>query len=159
MEGTPEELTRRFHKNAVRIPIAKAVKSGLEVRHGKTEHDISCFYRIFSSSRKRHGLPPIPYIYFKSLWDVFGTSGNLTVLSAVYKEKTVAVSLLLKFKDSVTVEFGCDLIEYRKLCPNHFLDWKAIQLACDEGFKLFSFGRTSPNNKGLMTYKERWGRG
>jgi hypothetical protein len=157
LDGTPEQLKKRFHKNAVRIPIAKAVSCGLEVRCGKSEQDIACFYRIFSRSRKRQGLPPIPYIYFKSLWDVFGSSGQLTLLLALYKGNPVAVSLLLKFREAVTVEFGCDLIEYRRLCPNHFLDWEAIQLACREGFKLFSFGRTSPRNTGLMTYKERWG--
>jgi len=41
--------------------------------------------------------------------------------------------------------------------PNHLLTWHAIEQGCLNGYEFFDFGRTSPENKGLMRYKEMWG--
>jgi hypothetical protein len=41
--------------------------------------------------------------------------------------------------------------------PNHLLTWVCIQRACKAGYRYFDFGRTSPDNTGLMRYKEMCG--
>ena len=35
--------------------------------------------------------------------------------------------------------------------------WEAIRWFSRNGFKTFSFGRTEPENKGLLQYKNGWG--
>ena len=35
--------------------------------------------------------------------------------------------------------------------------WSAIRLACDQGFRLFDFGRTELGNEGLREFKRGWG--
>jgi lipid II:glycine glycyltransferase (peptidoglycan interpeptide bridge formation enzyme) len=40
--------------------------------------------------------------------------------------------------------------------PNHFLWWKAIQMARDEGYGFFNLGRSSIDNHGLINFKKRW---
>jgi len=81
----------------------------------------------------------------------------MTILLVIHKGQPVASSILLKFGEMVVSEFNCDNGEFRNLGVNQFCDWEAIKLAYQEGYKIFSFGRTSPQNKGLMTHKSRWG--
>jgi len=65
--------------------------------------------------------------------------------------------VLFKFKDRVFWEFIGEHHEFRHLHPTHFLLWQAIKQSCEEGYRIFDFGRTAPNNLGLMDFKRRWG--
>ncbi len=35
--------------------------------------------------------------------------------------------------------------------------WKAIEWCCQSGHSIFCFGRTAPDNKGLLQFKSGWG--
>ena len=153
----PNILLRNFHKKAVRVSISKAMKNGLLLKSAESEQDMFRFYQIYHKARKRIGLPAIPYKFFKKLWEVFHPAGQLQLIMCVLDHKVIGASILLKFKDWVYIEYGHDLLEYRKLCVNHFLDWEAIKLASQEEYKFLSFGRTALNNSGLIQYKNRWG--
>lgn len=156
LDRPPEQLLKSFHKNAART-LRKALKSDIGLKRGTHEADLLVFYRMLIDSRKRLGLPPIPYKFFKALWDVFKPMGKLDLLLAVADGEPAAAKLLLKHGDTVFFEYGCDVLKHRKLGVNHFLEWEAINLACAEGYKNYSFGRTSIHNRGLLTYKKRWG--
>ena len=65
--------------------------------------------------------------------------------------------LLSKFRDRVSGEFVAVDPAFQNISPNHFLFWEAIKSACEEGYRIFDFGRTSPRNVGLMDFKRRWG--
>ncbi len=157
LDRNPDQLFKSFHKKAVRVPVLKAMKNNIGLKLGETEADLSEFYKIYFMSRKRLGLPSIPYKFFRSLWEVFYSLRRITLLLAVFEGRVIGGSILLKYKDSVNIEFGCDNIKFRHLCVNQFLDWETVKLAYSDGFKLLSFGRTSCNNSGLMVYKNRWG--
>ena len=152
-----EELFKKFHKKAVRVPISKASKNNLTLKLAKSEYDVSQFYKIYLSAHKRMGLPAAPYAFFNKLWEVFYNSKRLELILCMSDGNAIGGSLLLKFKDWVIIEYGHDLFEFRKLFVNHFLDWSAIKLAHQERYKFVSFGRTYRNNSGLISYKEHWG--
>jgi CelD/BcsL family acetyltransferase involved in cellulose biosynthesis len=108
-------------------------------------------------TRKRLGLPPQPYVFFESLWTTFFESGRLSLLLAKKNGEATAALILFKFKDRVSAEIAASDERYRDISPNHYLFWEAIKLACEQGYRIFDFGRTSPNNHSLMDFKERWG--
>jgi len=157
LDSPPEILFKEFHKNAVRVPILKAINNNFLLKSAETEKDVLEFYRIYHTARKRIGLPSIPYKFFQKLWEVFRPSGRMQLIMCVLDHNVIGASILLKFKEWVHIEYGHDLFEYRKLCVNQFLDWEAIKLACRENFKFVSFGRTALNNTGLISYKDHWG--
>ena len=157
LDRDPEELKKTFHKSSIQRKISRAIKGELQLKLGEDEKDLCSFYDIFSQTRKRLGLPPIPYKFFLSFWQVLGSTSLMTVLLVAHRGQYVASSILLKFGEMVVLEFNCDTGKFRNLGVNQFCDWEAIKLAYREGYKIFSFGRTSPNNKGLMTHKARWG--
>ncbi len=41
--------------------------------------------------------------------------------------------------------------------PNSLLVWTAVEDACKEGFQIFDFGRTSPAEQKLTSFKKHWG--
>jgi CelD/BcsL family acetyltransferase involved in cellulose biosynthesis len=157
LDREPEKLLKLFNVSNVRRRIARAEKSHLELRRGASESDVRAFYQLFVKSRRRQRLPPIPYRFFRSLWTQFGSSGELELTFALHGPDTVAGMIMLKYKHVATVEFIADDKTHRDLSPNHFLYWEAIKKAWLEGYRVFSFGRTSPHNKTLLTFKSRWG--
>jgi lipid II:glycine glycyltransferase (peptidoglycan interpeptide bridge formation enzyme) len=157
LDREPEKLLKLFNVSCVRRRIARAQKSHLELRRGESECDMRAFYQLFVKTRRRLRLPPIPYRFFRSLWTHFGSSGELELTFASHGPDIVAGMIMLKFNQVATVEFISDDRTHRDLSPNHFLYWEAIIKAWSEGYRVFSFGRTSPNSKTLMTFKSRWG--
>ncbi len=156
LDQPPEHLLKYFHRNTA-CSLRRAFKSNIGLRYGEKESDLLIFYRMLRNSRKRIGLPPIPYKFFKTLWDVFKPLGKLDLLLAVADGEFGASKLLLKHRDTVFFEYGCDVIEFRKRRINHFLEWEAIKMAYAQGYRKYNFGRTSITNHGLLDYKKRWG--
>jgi hypothetical protein len=157
LDSEPEQLKKSFHRTCVRQRISRAIKSNLTLRIADSESDLRDFYRLHLITRKRLGLPPQPYVFFESLWNTFFQSGRLSLLLAKKNGEATAALILFKFKDRVSAEIAASDDKYRDISPNHYLFWEAIKLACEQGYKIFDFGRTSPNNHRLMDFKERWG--
>jgi lipid II:glycine glycyltransferase (peptidoglycan interpeptide bridge formation enzyme) len=152
-----ETVKRAFHKDCVVRCVRKAVKSGVEIREGCLEQDLKQFYYIHALTRKRQGLPIQPYKFFKNMWEVLYPRGYFTLLLAELGGKIIAGIILFKFKDIVSFEHGASIPKYLAARPNHLLLWTGIEMACSEGYSYFDFGKTTPENKGLLDFKGRWG--
>ncbi len=157
LDRPPEDLKKTFHRTAVRQLISKALRSQLQLRIGEKVDDLAQFYSLYFRTRKRIGLPPIPYLYFKSLMDVYGFSGDVTFLFADYNSEPVAGLMVFKYNNKVSLELIGNNEKYSKLYPFHFLYWHAILMASADGCEILSFGKTFKNNKTLIQFKNRWG--
>ena len=157
LDRPPEDLMKTFHRTCVRQRISRAVNSGIVVEEGTTEPDLREFYGLYLLSRKRLALPPQPYVFFKSLFDVFQPGGRVSVLLARVGGKTIGSIVLLKFNGRVSAEFACYDETYLNMSPLHALFWEAIKSACAEGYSVFDFGRTPASDASLLDFKERWG--
>jgi len=157
LDNELEQIKKKFHRSCVRQKIRKAAKNGLSFQVGKSISDLKEFYRIHLITRKRLFLPAQPFRFFERLWKYFGESGRVELLLAKKGKLTVSALILFKFKKKVSVEFLVSDDEFWNQNPNHFLIWEAIKRSYKEGYKVFDFGRTSPNNKGLMDFKRHWG--
>ncbi|MBL4576400.1 MAG: hypothetical protein JKY51_09960, partial [Opitutaceae bacterium] len=65
--------------------------------------------------------------------------------------------LALKGQGVFHLENAADVEGTKNQGVMQLLYWTAVKLASKEGFKEFSFGRTCPDNTGLVTYKNKWG--
>jgi hypothetical protein len=157
LDREPETLKKSFHRSCIRQRINRAYKSNLTLREAAGEPDLQDFYRLYLMTRKRLSLPPLPYVFFKSLWELFSPSKRVALLLAVQGGRTIAGVVLFKFKGRVSIEFSALDEKYSDVSPVHYLFWESIKSACQEGFRVLDFGRTSPSNVSLMDFKERWG--
>ncbi len=152
-----DALMGGFHKSCIRRPILKSLKNGLVLRIAETEEDLQAFYQLQLQTRKKHGIPPQPLEYFQNMWRILRPLNYMKLLMALYGSQVVAAMVLLQFKDMIVYQNGASDPRFLSLKPNHFLLWKAIEMSKAEGFQFFNFGKSSPQDKGLIEFKQRWG--
>uniref|UniRef100_A0A7V3JAN7 GNAT family N-acetyltransferase n=1 Tax=candidate division CPR3 bacterium TaxID=2268181 RepID=A0A7V3JAN7_UNCC3 len=150
-----EELFRSFHPSTVRYMIKKASKLPCEIKEADIEEEVQSFYRLYTITRKRLGLPPQPLRFF-FLWRELGAE-NIKFLLALLSGKPIAALMLLVFKERASWEAVGLVDEARSSGIGYLLVWEAIKKAHIEGKKIFDFGRTTVENQGLMAFKSRWG--
>lgn len=153
----PEILKKSFHRTCIRQRINRALESNIQLKVGKNKQDLNDFYFLYLLTRKRTKLPPMPRRFFHKMWDEFFPSGKVSLLLAQYEKEIIAGMILFKYKGRVSVEFAASNEQYKNISPNHFLFWHAINLAYEQGFSIFDFGRTSKNNASLLDFKRHWG--
>ena len=107
--------------------------------------------------RRAHGLLPQPYSFFLTMWEIMSEEDHIDILHARYDGKVISSLLLLKYKDTVTYEYGATICRMFHLRPSHFLLWEAIKRLRLQGYTKLDLGRTVNRNKGLADFKSRWG--
>ncbi len=152
-----EELFRSFHVTSVRQRIKRAEKNSLKLIVGKNDRDIEQFFGLHMLTRKKHGLPCQPKEFFKNMWEMLHPKEMIMVLLVEFLGNIVAGTILLKHKKTVYSEYSASDDRFLRVNPNHWLLWKAIEMAKYEGYEFFDFGRSSRRNKGLIDFKKRWG--
>ncbi len=152
----PEKLFTKFHKNNVQRNIKKAQQSGMLIQSGNSERDMRIFYDLYVSTRKKHGLLPQPFKFFKNIWEIFEPKNMLEVLIAFENNRAIAGILSISFKDTKYYLYGGSNYNFLQKKPNHLLLWTAIKNAYLQNLRYFDFGRTSVTNTGLLEFKRRW---
>lgn len=148
-------LRNDFDKR-VRRGIVKAGKSGVTVRFGTFPHDLRQFYRLNLITRRKHGVPPQPYRFFDRIWNIMRTVADVELLIADVDGRAVAGLVVLGFRGTATYAYGASDPRYLSYSPNHALFERAIGWAVERGYRRFDFGRTAPDNRGLMEFKRQW---
>jgi hypothetical protein len=144
-------------KESTKRNIKKALREGVSVTQSKTIEAVKTFYRIHCLNRKKHGVPPQPFIFFQKLYDHIISLDHGQVVLANYQGRTIAGAVYLHFGDESIYKFGASDNEYLHLRPNDILMWETIQWYCRNGYSRFCFGRTDPGNEGLRQFKRGWG--
>ena len=67
------------------------------------------------------------------------------------------VPLNLHFGHKAIYKYGASDSRYQQLRANNLVMWEAIRWYAGRGFKEFCFGRTEPENEGLLQFKRGWG--
>lgn len=152
-----EYIWNKLDRRSIRKSINKAIKNNLQFRLLETEEDLNIFFSLYSRTRKRLGLPSLPFIFFTSIYQLFQASGRVHFFFARYRSVDIAALMIFSFKNKFSAEaLGWDRA-YSRFSPSCFLYWKAIEFARATGAEYFDFGRTSPKNPGLLRFKREWG--
>lgn len=157
LDLTPPEavLLNSFSRMAVRKRIQHAVKSGIVVRPGLEARDWLVFDELFTRTRIRLALPPIPRRIFGLLWQHLGPR-HCGLFIATAEAKPVGALFYTVCGGCLVLEHsGCD-IGSRASGVLQLLYWEAIQLAKKLGCVRCSFGRTPPDQIGLIEHKRHW---
>jgi len=157
LDHTLKELKKSFHRTCVRQRISRGEKSNLGLVEASAENHVKVFYELHCMTRKKFGVPPQPYKFFKNMWDTLYPQKMLGILIATFNDKPVCSILFLKYKDRVHAEYMGTDDAFLKYSPNVFLFWRSIQKAKDEAYNYFDFGGSSIHSSELITFKRRWG--
>ena len=144
-------------RDSTRRNIAKAMKERVSVKSGTSREFVDSFYRLNCLTRKQHGVPPQPHVFFEKLHEHIVSRGMGTVFLAELNGTCIAGVVLLYYGAKALYKFGASDREYQHLRANNLVMWWAILNCCRNGYRQFSFGRTEPENDGLRQFKNGWG--
>ena len=150
-----EDIFRNFHKDCVQRKIQRAMREGLTQEQGRSESLLVQFYKLLLMTRRRHGVPPQPLAWFRSLLACLGEKVRIRVASK--DGSPVAGILTLQYKQTLVYKYGCSDERFNQLGGVQILFWKAIEDAKIDQMTEFDMGRSDCANSGLVTFKDRWG--
>ena len=145
-----------LHTSARRA-IRKAEREGLTIRVATDEAAMREFYRLTVLTRRKHGLLPQPWRFFRNIHKHHMAAGAGYLLLAEHNGVVIAGDLLLHFRDELTYKFNASDPQYLHLRPNNLLLWHAMKTGADLGCRSLDLGRCEEDNEGLRRFKLLWG--
>jgi len=149
-------VSKNFKPN-IRRNIRKAEKAGVSVTFEHSLEAVAAYYRLHCGTRRHHGLPPQPWSFFRKFYEHVIATGKGFVALAKYQHHWIAGAVYVFYRDQAIYKYGASDRGAQHLRPNNLVMWEAIQWCCRNGFRTFSFGRTEPENSGLLQFKRGWG--
>jgi hypothetical protein len=151
-----EELFSRFIRHK-RKNIRKAIREGVVVNIYTSLEALKEYYRLHCITRKRHGVPPQPYSFFKKIHEHIILRDLGFIALAAYNKTNIGGCIFFNFGKKALWKFGASDRAYQHLRPNDILAWEVMKLYVEKGYQSLCFGRTSLNNTSLRRYKVEWG--
>jgi hypothetical protein len=150
-----DTLFHNFHKSCVQRKIHRAERENLAYEAGRSDELIKKFYDLLLLTRRRHGLPPQPLVWFRNAVTSLGS--RLLIRVASKQGQPVAGIVTIQYRDTLVYKYGASDSRFNNLGGNSLLFWRSIQDAKRDGLVKFDFGRSEPDNSGLVTFKQNWG--
>ena len=144
-------------RDSTKRNIKKATKASVKVSMSNSINSIKEFYRLNCMTRREHGLPPQPFYFFRNIYDYIISKGFGFIMLAFYKKRVVAGAIYFNFGRKAIYKYGASDKTHQHLRANNLVMWEAIKWYCQNGYESFCFGKTEPEHKGLLQFKNGWG--
>ena len=151
-----ESILKSLHRTQ-RQNIKTAEKNNIQIVRGEDLDSLRIFYQLHTLTRRRQGVPVQPWRFFELLHERIIAENLGSILLAYAGDQCLAAGLFLHWNNSLIYKYASSSDEGQDMRPNHLLTWTAISWGCENGYKIFDFGRTDISNEGLRTFKNRWG--
>jgi len=152
LPDSSEQLMSSF-RSKLRSQIRRPLKDGLTVKSGGTEL-LNDFYVVFAENMRDLGSPVHSRNLVENILNEFQKNSRIFI---VYLGDTpLACSLTLGHGKTLANPWASSLRKYSRMSPNMLLYWSMLEYACDTGFSLFDFGRSTPG-EGTYRFKKQWG--
>jgi FemAB-related protein (PEP-CTERM system-associated) len=147
-----DELVKGF-PSKLRSQVRRAQKEGMLAKVGGREF-LDPFYRVFSRCMRDLGTPVYGKGFFSKILESFPKEARICVVSL--DGTPVAAGFLYGFRSSLEIPWAASDKRFNKLAPNMLLYGTVLEYACQQGFQVFDFGRSTPDS-GTYRFKAQWG--
>lgn len=143
--------------DSTRRAIRKAEKNGVTVTISGEMDAMKTFYALHCKTRRRHGLPPQPFIFFSNICrHIFSRDLGMVVV-ANWQNRPIAASVYFQSGPMAIYKFGASEESFQQLRGANLVMWEAIRRLARNGARVLDMGRTSIGNEGLRRFKLNWG--
>jgi hypothetical protein len=156
LSASEDELFARLN-SSTRRAVRKAQESGVRVETGSDRRAMRGFCRLNALTRREHGLPPQPALFFGALRRLVLDRGMGFVATATLGDKPVAASVFLHFGGSAVFKFGASDRRHQSVRAGNLVMWEGILACKGAGCRALSLGRTDLEHEGLIRFKRGWG--
>lgn len=150
-----ETLFRNCQNGSVQRKIRRAEREHLEYEEGGSERLLRQFYDLMILTRRRHGLPPPPLVWFRNLLRMLRE--KIKIRMALKDGVPTASIVTISHNRSLVYKYGCSDPKFHSLGGMALVLWRAIQEGKQSGALELDLGRSDPANAGLIAFKENWG--
>jgi hypothetical protein len=140
----------------MRTAVRKAEKEGVRAEIYTTAEAVKIYYELHCATRRKHGVPPQPFSFFRNIFDQFISRKQGMVVIGWHQQVPVAAAVFIHYRRQAVYKFSASNEAYLNLCGNNVVLWEAIRWYANNGFSAMHFGRTSVENDGLRKYKIGW---
>src|SRR5262245_16073598 len=151
---TTAEMLMQSFKAKLRSQIRKGEKNNLAAQVGGTEL-LDDFFTVFTANMRNHGTPAYGRLFFRLILETFPTSARIIVVRGE-QGLALAAGFLLGYRDRLEIPWASSLPEFNHLQSNMWLYWNCLKYACDHGYRVFDFGRSTSEGS-TYRFKEQWG--
>ena len=138
--------------------IRKSKGQDMLVDQSYSTDSLKAYYRLHCQTRKRHGLPPQPWSFFRAIHENILSKNKGCVFLAFDRQRAPIAGSVFFYSGSTAIyKFGGSNERFQAARPNNFLFWAAIKQLANMGFEKLDFGRTSLCHEGLRRFKLGWG--
>ena len=156
LTGGEDRLFAGFD-SSVRRAIRKAQKAGVQVEVANTLDAIRVFYALHCQTRKRHGLPPQSFLFFRQIQEHILSRGQGFVILGRFEDRPIAAAVFFHLGSEAIYKYGASDSAFQQLRANDLVMWEAIKWHWRAGHSSLHFGRTSTANEGLRRFKRGFG--
>lgn len=153
LPSSAEDLMSGF-KSKLRSQIRKPTKEGLRSRVGSLEL-MDDFWRVFVQNMRDLGSPVHSRRLVENVIREFPDRTRIVMVHA-RDGSPAACSLIVGFRDILANPWASALREYSAKSPNMLLYWTMLSYACENEYRVFDFGRSTPG-EGTYRFKKQWG--
>jgi serine/alanine adding enzyme len=148
-----KDLWKSF-SSKLRSQIRRPEKEEMYPRIGR-EEELDSFYSVFSTNMRDLGTPVYAKAFFRNILKEFPET---TWICTVYTKQgdPAASGFLVGFKEILEIPWASSLRNYNRYSPNMLLYWSILNFACEKGYKVFDFGRSTVGES-TYQFKEQWG--
>lgn len=143
-------------ESSVRRAIRKSEKEGVSVEVSQSLNAVREFYALQCKTRKKHGLPPQPFAFFRNIHQHVLAVDKGIIITARYQGRPIAASVYFHFGQHAIYKYGASDESFQQLRGNNMVMWEAIRWYRRKGMKRLDLGRTSVANAGLRKFKLGW---
>lgn len=144
-------------KNLLAIPrkqramIRKGIKFGLTA---EVDSDPGRLYEALLPCKRNLGTPFFNRSYLQSICETFGDKAE--ILTVTRNNNTICSVMSFRFRSEILPYYGGGGEAARTLKGNDFMYWAVMEKACQDGVKIFDFGRSMVGS-GAFRFKKHWG--
>ncbi len=121
-------------------------------------NEIDIIYKLsVEFFKNRFGLTSYPKWYFKELYRTVIEKGYGDFLVVKLNGKIIGCAIFLRYQKRVVESWTCYDRKYLQFSPTALLIDYIIEKYSDSGYEILDLGHTSPENKGLLKYKGKFG--
>ena len=152
-----EETIYSKMKSSCRNHIKQGIKNKLVVSEGTDIEHWKQYYNIYRDTIKRWGVKT-PYVLGWKLFELLFKRNNpiIKLWLVWYNEIPIAGSINFYSHEKIIGWHMASLTEYRKLRPNHLLEYTMIKDGINKNYRWYDLG-TDGGNKGLENFKRSFG--